>query len=88
MFLGGIKFKEFLSDYGEWHALVFGVCETIYPGEPQHPKMTKTLAKQIEKESHYYRTGRVLGWMVRVGFIVGITLGMIAGVVEIIKAVM
>ena len=85
MFLGGINFKQFLSSYKEWHALVFGLCETMCPGEARYVKMSDDLKEQIETESHYYRSGRVAGYMGRVIFIAGIILGVTAGIAAILK---
>lgn len=84
LMLKGINFSQFLSDYKEWHALVFGVCETMCLGEPRYPKMTKKLMKQIEAESHYYRFGRVVGYISRVVFIAGIVIGTAAGIMAVI----
>lgn len=85
MFLGGLNLKQFLSEHEEWHALVFGFCETACPSEPRYPKMSDDLKEQIEKENHYYRSGRVVGYMVRVGFIAGIIIGVVATILGIIK---
>ena len=82
--LKGINLKEFLSDFKEWHALVFGVCETVCPGEPRYPKMSDELKEQIETESHYYRFGRVIGYISRVLFIAGVVIGMAAGIMAVI----
>ena len=82
--LKGINFKEFLNTYQEWHALVFGFCETMCPGEPRHPGMSDELAKQIEDESHYYRSGRVIGYIARVLFIAGVIIGMTVAITEVI----
>jgi len=84
MFIGGINFKEFLSDYKEWHALVFGFCETMCPGEPRYPNMTDELKEQIEGENHYYRSGRVMGYIARVVFIAGVIIGTAAGIMAVI----
>jgi len=82
--LNGINFKEFLSDNKEWHALVFGFCETMCPGEPRYPKISDELKEQIEDESHYYRFGRVMGYIARVGFIAGVIIGTTAGIMAVV----
>jgi len=84
MFIGGINFKEFLSDYKEWHAFVFGFCETMCPGEPRYPNMTDELKEQIEGENHYYRSGRVMGYIARVVFIAGVIIGTAAGIMAVV----
>jgi len=69
--LNGINFKEFLSTYQEWHALVFGLCASLCPF-PSKYKPSDELVKQIQDENHYYQTGRVLGiilWIVIAGII-------------------
>ena len=81
--LKGINFKEFLSTFQEWHALIFGFCETMCPGEPRYPKMSDELKLQIETESHYYRTGRVMGYIARAGFIAGVIIGTTAGIMAV-----
>lgn len=83
----GIIFKEFLNNFKEWHALTFGFCETMCPEEPRYPEMSDVLKKQIEWESHYYRFGRVIGYILRRVFLAGLVLGTTAGVAAIVRAI-
>lgn len=69
--LGGIKLKQFLSDYKEWHALVEGLCDGFLPFNNRY-EPSKTLKEDIQNEHHYYRTGVVLGFIAFVFFGYGI----------------
>lgn len=66
MFLGGINFKELLSEYQEVHALVIGFCEGICPWWTRH-KISDDLKKQVESEFHYYVSGRIVGIIALIG---------------------
>jgi len=56
----GIKFREFLSTYQEWHALVEGFCDGFFPFINKY-QPSKELKEAIEGEHHYYRPGVILG---------------------------
>jgi len=58
----GINFKEFLSEYQEWHALVEGICEGFTLGRIKL-RLTGDLLKALRKEHHYYVAGCVLGFI-------------------------
>jgi len=86
MFIGGINFKEFLSDYKEWHAFVEGFSEGFCPRKAKYEPWDEgnedeDLLKSLRKEHHYYNAGRVLGVM---AFIVLIT-GMIVWILSLIS---
>lgn len=63
----GIKFSNFLSTTGEWHALVQGFSEVLCPWPPLRKVLSETLANEIKDEHHYYMFGRALGvlaWLI------------------------
>ena len=64
MFLGGLKFKEFLSDYKEWHALVIGWGDGV-----SFRRTGWSRVREIEGEVHYYKAGLALGLFSIIGFI-------------------
>lgn len=71
MFLGGLNPKEFLNDCKEWHAVVIGFCEGVWPWGTGH-KLSDDLKKQVQDEYHYYISARVVGIISLVGFAIGI----------------
>ena len=60
MFLGGINFSQFLSDYKEWHAFVFGLFGVLCP-IPSKLTMSDKLKQETAGEYHYLMFGRGLG---------------------------
>ena len=69
MFLGGINFKQFLSEHQEWHALVEGFCDGFCAWK-MRCQMSADLKEKAECEHHYYNAGRVIGFIALVGFAV------------------
>lgn len=69
MFLDAIfkNLGEFLNDYREWHAFVEGFCETFCFWRAKH-KLSGELLKDLKGEHHYYVFGRVVGFILLVGF--------------------
>ena len=67
MFLGGIKFKQFLSEHQEWHALVEGFGDGFCLRKGNYEPDAERLL-DIQKEHHYYNAGRVIGFIALVGF--------------------
>ena len=59
-FLKGIRPRNFLDCYQEWHALVEGFCEVLCPWPPRHP-LTGQLLADLQADHHYYMSGRALG---------------------------
>ena len=70
MFLGGIKFKQFLSEHIEWHALVEGVCDGFFPFIKG--VISDELKTELKGEHHYYRAGVILGVIGAVWFWIGV----------------
>lgn len=68
-FLGGINFKQFLSEHREWHALVDGFGLVLCPFLLLVPEIRKELLGEIAGELHYFVFGGVLGWGVILGAI-------------------
>ena len=66
----GINFRQFLSEYKEWHALIEGFCDGFFPISKYKP--SKELQTDIESEHHYYRTGVILGVIAAVWFWIGV----------------
>ena len=66
-FLGGINFKEFLSNPKECHAFIEGFCETFCFWQANYDP-SHELLDDLEHEHHYYAFGRVVGFISVVGF--------------------
>ena len=62
----GINFKQFLSEYQEWHALVEGFCDGFFPFIKG--AISDGLKADLAKEHHYYRPGVILGIIAAVWF--------------------
>lgn len=69
MMFGGITFKEFLSDYREFHALVDGWGIVLCPFFLAVQGIRKLLISEIGEELHYFLFGGVLGVWTWVGII-------------------
>ena len=61
MFLGGINFKQFLSEHTEWHALVEGLSDGFCVRESRH-KLSDERKAELEGEHHYYNPARAVGF--------------------------
>ena len=69
----GINFKQFLSDYKEWHAAIEGFCDGFFPFTKG--VISNELKTELEGEHHYYRSGVILGVIAAVWFWVGVFKG-------------
>lgn len=65
-----ISIKEFCNTPEEWHSLVIGWGEAIYPREPRF-KMGIEKENPIDNEYWYYTTGLALGVVTWIGIVVG-----------------
>ena len=61
---------QFLNTYDEWHALVIGWAEAVYPREPRF-KMGLETKNPVDGEYWYYTFGLALGALTWVGVVVG-----------------
>jgi len=65
-FLKGFKLRHFLATTAEVHAMTQGFCEVLCPWPPRHRTMSRQLAKEVQREHHYYMLGRalaILAWI-------------------------
>lgn len=65
-----VSIKEFLSTSEEWHALVIGWSEAIYPREPRF-KIGLEIKNPVKDEYWYYSFGLALGALTWAGIVVG-----------------
>lgn len=75
-------FKESGSDYdgvfsyaAEWHAFSHGVYDGLTTRPRRWSKHEKPDNKDVEKEPHYYKGGFVIGSVIQIGAIAGLTAG-------------
>lgn len=79
MFLGGINFKQFLSDHKEWHALVEGLSDGFCLRDSDYA-LAKKLLHELRKEHHYYNAGRALGFAAFIILVTGMAVWFVRAV--------
>jgi hypothetical protein len=61
-----IPFDEFANDPDEVHAIMHG----IYRGFSRvDPRKIPTDIKDVRGETHYYKFGFLIGWLVKIGLV-------------------
>ena len=68
-FCGGIKLRQFLSEYQEIHALMEGFADGFLHWRGKHEPDAER-KKDIQAEHHYYNIGRVSGFACLILFLV------------------